>query len=66
MEGSWSARMKRVLGLLLALLLQGCLGQESIGCFKSSSLYPDLPVLVARRVGSPDECIKECKARYYM
>ncbi|XP_003425579.1 putative tyrosine-protein kinase Wsck isoform X2 [Nasonia vitripennis] len=41
-------------------------GQQSIGCFKSTSLEPDLPVLVAKRVNSPAECVRECKARYYV
>ncbi|XP_058795351.1 putative inactive tyrosine-protein kinase Wsck [Phymastichus coffea] len=51
---------------LLLWLLALAAGQQSIGCFKSSPNDPDLPVLVAKRVGSPEECIRECKARYFI
>ncbi|KAL7299942.1 hypothetical protein TKK_0007261 [Trichogramma kaykai] len=52
--------------LVLVLLVQdNALAQQSIGCFKSLSLDPDLPITVARRVGTPVECIAECKARHY-
>ncbi|KAJ8664878.1 hypothetical protein QAD02_006540 [Eretmocerus hayati] len=53
---------------LMFFILAGhdVLAQQILGCFKSSSEEPDLPLLVARRVNSPAECVKECKASYYM
>ena len=41
-------------------------GQIEIGCYKSSALNPVLPEIVAKRITSPEKCIQECKARYYM
>ncbi|KAG7208338.1 hypothetical protein KM043_014574 [Ampulex compressa] len=42
------------------------LGQRYEGCFKSSTLDPDLPSLILSRASSPSECVKECRSRYFM
>ncbi|OAD46971.1 Putative tyrosine-protein kinase Wsck [Eufriesea mexicana] len=55
--------------IILSLLFYFCdhvLTQKYEGCFKSSTLDPDLPTLILNRANTPTECIKECRSRYYM
>ncbi|XP_014211593.1 putative tyrosine-protein kinase Wsck [Copidosoma floridanum] len=57
-------------GSIVLWLVVGLAGpswaQLSMGCFKNSAPEPILPVLVAKKIVSPAECIQECRARYYM